>query len=56
MTDEDIQRLIDEAFDHYKDDIAKLGYDFKWNKIIFFDSDKNKWVDNKVKMQKLAEK
>jgi len=56
VTDADVQKLVDDAFDEHKDAIAELKYDFQWNKIMYGIKDTNKWADSKLVMAKIAEK
>jgi hypothetical protein len=39
VTDADCQKLVDDAFNHFKKDIDELKYDFQFNKILYLIKD-----------------
>lgn len=56
VTEDDCQKLVDGAYDHFKKEIDELKYDFQFNKILYLIKDQNKWADSKVVMAKIAAK
>lgn len=56
VTDEDCQKLVDDLWNKFGEDIANLKYDFQFSKILYGIKETNKWADSKTVNQKLAEK
>jgi len=55
VSDKEIEDLVAQGFEHYKAEIAEEGWNFQFNKVIGFVSEKNKWADGKVTFQKLKD-
>jgi len=56
LSEADIQNLVDSAWSHYSKEIEEEKYDFKWNNILVWIKEANKWADSKVVMSKMQEK
>ena len=50
VTEEDIRKMVDEAFKENAKEIDEQGWDFNFNKINYALQEKNKWADRKTLM------
>ena len=45
LSESDISNLVDQAWNHFSKGIDEEKYDFKWNNILVWIKEANKWAD-----------
>lgn len=56
ITDEDIQKLVDDQWKVYEEQINEKQWDFQFSKLLYDIKEINKWADSKIVNQKIQEK